>query len=384
MKIRVRTIAPPIVAVCLTAALAAKGVDTLLRAEREKAGVGDAASPENAPTPISAAKAQVRPISVTVSSRGFLLPYQQIQLSAEVSGPIRRQWVDVADTVSKDYPLFEIERASFKAAVDRAKAIVKQAESRLALAEENRETVRKMDQAAAAGVLETAEAELEYQRAEAVLSEAEAGWDEAQIALDKTEVRAPIDGIVAAIHRKRGEFAHVGRPLIDLIEVSRLKLKVELSGREVDVFQHGGRAEISVEALPGRDFEGRIALIHPQARPDSKRFVVEIEIPNPDGKLRPDFFATATLKPKERASKPSALVIPLVSVFDVNGEHYCFVVRRTDTDLQDHASLTPIEFASILSDREHVQVTRGLSPGDVVATRGIQHLSDGCAVLVVE
>lgn len=372
----------------VTAALGIVGVGALREAEARRTTSNTMPDLERG-VAIRVAVASLREITLEVSTRGFLEPFERVTISAEVSGYVESRLIEAADRVAKGDPLFRLDDALHQTAVEKAMADADRARSDLNLASENRKRIERLKVEESTNPTEVLQVNTEYAKAEAMLKHAEAVVHEARILLDKTVIVSPLTGVVARVHTRGGEYAHAGQPLVDVIEVDRLKLPVQLDDREVVSFSPGDPVTLFVTAVPEGRFEGRVLRIHPSAEVDSRRFEVEIEVPNPDGRLRPGFYVEAKLRRRageatnaERA--PRILTIPRIAVTEQYRRHFCYVVKSIDGESIERAIKTPIETIPLLSDPRHVQVVSGISAGDRVVTTGLQHVTDQCAVRIVE
>lgn len=380
----------PIVTIAVllvTAALCTAGITALrwVDADREQT-VAD--TPPQSGVAVSVAVAATHRVSLEVSTWGFLAPFEELTIAAEVSGPIESQSVDVSDRVSKGDTLFQIDKALHAVALDKALAEKERAASDFRQARENANRVQGLQATESANPMEVLDVQTALDKAKAMVKWADATVNEARILLHKTTIASPLDGVVARIHTRQGEYAHVGQPLVDIIVTGRLKLTVQLEDREVIAFTTGDPVTMIPTALPGKTFDGRILRIYPRATLDSRKFEVEIELPNPQGQLRPGFFAQAKMVPRPTtdgdAAAPEVLTIPRLAVLERYRQQYCYVIRRAEGESADRASLTPIETLAILTDPQNIQVVSGLQAGDRVVTTGLQHVTHGCAVRVVE
>ena len=132
--------------------------------------------------------------------------------------------------------------------------------------------------------------------------------------------------------------------------------------RETDApkVQVGQTIEFSTLAIPNRVFTSQISYVAPAVDPASRRIQVRAEIPNPDGTLKPEMFANVnivTSGDEEAASAPRSALI-------YEGSDVRVWVARPDKTIE----LRRIEVG--LTNLERVQVTKGLTPGEKIVTKG--------------
>ncbi len=385
---RGRDILVTLLVILVTAALGTVGVAAYRWAEARHQDELAKAPPRSG-VAVGTAVVELRPVVMRVEARGFLEPFEQILVATEIPGRIERRTVEIADRVARDEPLFQIDRSLHSVAVDKALAETRRAASDLRQAEVNAKRIERLKETDSANPLEVLDVETALTKAKAYVKAAEAALAEARILLEKTTIVSPVNGVVAAVHAHQGEYAQVGQPLAEVIVVDQLKLKVQLSDREAVASSPGDPVTLQTTALPGETFAGRILRIYPRAAFDSRKFEAEIEVPNPDGQLRPGFYAEATMTPQNesQANTPQVheiLTIPRLAVMERHRQQYCYVVRRRPGEDVLRAIWTPIESRSLLTDPKLVEVVAGLKAGDRVITTGLQHVDHESIVRVGE
>ncbi|MFQ5414157.1 MAG: efflux RND transporter periplasmic adaptor subunit, partial [Phycisphaerae bacterium] len=280
-------------AVLAAAAIAGAGVVIRARVGRGTA----AAAPdkaEAAATPVRVTRIERRPITVTADFHGFLAPFEELTVAAQVSGEIVRQWVDVSDAVTAGDPLFKTDAAAREIEHEQALADQDRAASEYELAEANLERLQALPDDSSQP-MELIDSAARFRKAKAGRRRAAATVRMAALLLERTTVRSPIDGVISRVYLRRGEFAQQGQPLVDVIEIDRLKLMAEIDDRAVVWATVGQPVSVTTKTFPNERFRGRIHRIYPKALPTSHKFEVEIELPNPRHHLRPGFFMTGTI-----------------------------------------------------------------------------------------
>jgi len=374
-----------VVVLLMSAALGVGGVVALrwTKASDERT---EARPMETSGVAVSVASVTATKRSLEIDSRGFLVPFEELTLSAEVSGTVEEQLVDVPDRVHKGDTLFQLDDSLRDVAINKALADAKGAASDVHKAEENARRVERLKETDSARPVESLDAETALAKANAVAQRAQAAVAEARLLKNKSTLIAPRNGVIARIYARQGEYAHAGQPLVDIIVLDRLKLTVQVDDREIVELVPGDTVAMVATALPGRTLSGSILRIFPRAVPDSRKFEVEILVPNPDRRLRPGFFVEAKIKPTplHAADQPTILTLPRLAISELYRQQYCFVVRKDINGGVERAHWTPIETLPILTDPQHVQVVSGLHLADRVVITGLQHVTDDCAVRIVE
>ncbi|OYY07212.1 MAG: efflux transporter periplasmic adaptor subunit [Rhizobiales bacterium 35-68-8] len=102
---------------------------------------------------------------------------------------------------------------------------------------------------------------------------------------------APRDGVVLERNATEGMKMSAGEVLFRIADLSTVWVLADVPEYDLASIAPGDSATVRIRSLPGRTFEGRVALIYPQVARETRSTKVRIEIPNPDGLLRPDMYA---------------------------------------------------------------------------------------------
>lgn len=117
-----------------------------------------------------------------------------------------------------------------------------------------------------------------------------------QTAQDRFELRSPINGVVVMKKVKEGDYVKTGEPLFKIVDLSELWLT--LDAYEADLFwlRYGQEVEFTVEAYPGQTFTGKVVFIAPELNRKTRTIPIRVNVPNPDGQLKPGMFARAAVE----------------------------------------------------------------------------------------
>lgn len=168
-------------------------------------------------------------------------------------------------------------------------------------------------------------------------------------------LRSPMRGEIAEKMVTRGQAVKAGDNLF--LVADRRLLWVDLAVFESDAreLRVGMPVELSVEAVPGRAYRGRVTFIHPALDTLSRTLTARVEVENRDGKLRPGMYSTARLA----GSSNRRLAVPLTAVLPTGTRQLVFV-NRGDGRFMPRDVTTGIRTDSL------VEIVSGLAPGDEV------------------
>jgi cobalt-zinc-cadmium efflux system membrane fusion protein len=177
-----------------------------------------------------------------------------------------------------------------------------------------------------------------------------------------TPIAAPIDGTVIARKVGPGQFVRndTGDALYVIADLSTMWLKAQVPENDIPLVRVEQEVEVKVSALPGRVFRARIANISAATDLATRRTVVRSEIPNPDGALKSEMFASfkiATGADELAPAVPSVAVIREGDVAVVWVEEEPALFRRRAVKIG-------------MEQEDRVQIREGLKPGELVVARG--------------
>ncbi len=195
----------------------------------------------------------------------------------------------------------------------------------------------------------------------------------AQKRLEDTEVRAPFQGRVGLRDVSLGALVEPSTVLATLDSISPIALRMSVPEQALAGVQPGTRIRARSAAYADREEEGEIHAVASRVDPALRTISVEARLPNPDGRLLPGMLMSVTI---ELETVPDALVVPPMAVL-VRGERQ-FVYRVRDGKAER------AEVATGQRTPEHVQVMRGLEPGERIVVEGLASVAEGKPVRVVE
>ena len=105
--------------------------------------------------------------------------------------------------------------------------------------------------------------------------------------------RSPIAGRVLDRHAVLGQYAEPASPLFTIADLTRVWVMAQVFERDAVNVSLGSTAHVTLAALPGQEFDGRVTLVGRQVDPGSRTVPVRIELANPAGALRPGMSASA-------------------------------------------------------------------------------------------
>jgi HlyD family secretion protein len=201
--------------------------------------------------------------------------------------------------------------------------------------------------------------EAEIMDAEAQVTQAQAALEEAKLLLARATLRAPFDGVVAAVNVTAGEMVPVGLPAITLLDTSTFRVTVGVDEIDVGRLAGGQTAEVALDALPELTFSGSVERIAPAATFEGGvvYYDVLIELDSTDAPIRADMTANATIVVDKLTD---VLMIPTWVVHVDRDTGQTYVDRQIGDDVERVDVALGVRYGGF------VQVLGGLSEGDEV------------------
>lgn len=289
----------------LVLAIVAVGIATLLWSMRAESHADDS-PPTQAPASVEAPAAKLV-ASGTFTAAGYLepIPPYPVTVSALVAGRVDEFSVLEGTRVEAGEVLARLNSALQEKRFAELEAALGVNAAELIRAEQALGRIKKL-----AAIGSAPAKELERAKADAAIAKAEqarlqAVVDRAKWQLDHAAVRAPVDGVVFERLAQVGEFvspeASDGKnaAIATLYDPSKIQLWADVNQRDAHRVKVGQRAEISLDADPGKLYAARVIRIQPRASLQKNTVQVKVAIENPSPMLRPDMSAKVTFFPAD-------------------------------------------------------------------------------------
>jgi RND family efflux transporter MFP subunit len=184
-----------------------------------------------------------------------------------------------------------------------------------------------------------------------------------------TAIRAPFAGLVVDRTVSVGDYVTKGARVATVVRVDPIRVELTVPEQSVSLVNVGQPVRLAVDAYPGEEFTATVRFVSPSVRADQRALTVEAIAANPDGRLKPGLFVTASI---QRPASTPALLVPRASIETVSGTSRVYVVKAEKVE---ERIVTTGENVGAL-----IEITSGLAQGDVVALEPKGRLVDGAAV----
>lgn len=318
-----------------------------------KDGKGGAASQEATVVEVSRVAAVALP--QTITAVGSLRSDESVTLRPEIAGRITEILFEEGRPVSKGDLLVRLDQS-----ITQAEA--RQARANLTLARAKYE--RSVDLAGRNFISGQAkdEARNNLEIAASALALAEAK-------LRKTEIRAPFSGIIGLRAVSVGDYVREGQDMVSLQAIDPLKVDFRVPETFLTQVAMGQVVEVSLDALPGKTYEGRVYAVDPLVDAAGRSIVIRAQVANQDTLMRPGMFARVTLITREHKD---TLVVPEEALIPQGTEQYVFRV------VDSRAERVKVTTGQRRDGK--VEIVAGLDRNDIVVVAGQLKLRDGLLV----
>jgi len=262
------------------------------------------------------------PLSATVAASGTLNPVTSVQVGTQISGQVKELFVDFNSPVRAGQLIARIDPETFQYRVRQNEADLEAARSsaartQVSLANAQRDLARTRElverEFVSPADLDRAQAQFDLAKAElgnaqAVVAQRAAQLASARVDLGRTEIRAPVDGVVIKRSVDVGQTVAASLQAPELFVIARdlRDMQVETSIDEADVgrIRVGQRATFTVDAFPGRTFAGEVRQVRKSAQTVQNvvTYTVLVSAANPDGQLMPGMTANVRIVTDTRES----------------------------------------------------------------------------------
>jgi HlyD family secretion protein len=259
------------------------------------------------------AKAERDNISNTVTATGTLQAIKTVQVGTQVSGVIKKLYVDFNSYVKSGQLLAQLDETPLIANLEQSKALVDDAKADLEFQTANYKRITALFEKNLVAQSDFDQVTYNYNKAKASLDNASSVYNKNKINLSYASILSPIDGVVLNRSVDEGQTvaASFNTPTLFTIANDLTQMQVESNVDEADIglVKNGQRVEFTVDAFPDARFAGKVTEIRlqPVVASNVVTYTVIIQAPNPDKKLMPGMTASTTIFIDERTN---VLVIP--------------------------------------------------------------------------
>jgi membrane fusion protein, multidrug efflux system len=353
-------------------------------------GCGKHAAPSagSQPTEVSVMVVAPRDTPVSFEYAGQTQSSHQVEIVARVNGFLEKRLYTEGSIVKAGQVMFLQDSKPYQASLAAYSGALAEQQARLQIANDNLAEVKPLAALNALSQKDLNDATGQQQAAAAAVQTAKANVEQARFSLGYTTISSPVTGYSSYARVQEGQYLNGQSSLLTYVDqIDPIWVNFSLSENDMLNFnaqQANGQLrmpkadsfEVEVVLANGSVYphKGRITFANATYNQQTGTFMLRATLPNPEGTLRPgQFVRTRVLG----ATRPDAIVVPQQAVLQGAQGHFVIIV-----DKDGKAQIRPVEVGPW--DGNNWFITHGLVAGETVVTDGVERLSPGAPVKIVQ
>ncbi|MEK8033662.1 efflux RND transporter periplasmic adaptor subunit [Ideonella sp. DXS29W] len=344
---------------------------------------GGASPVPSGPTEVSVMTLQPQRAALTTALPGRVSAVVSAEVRPQITGVVKQRVFVEGSHVKAGELLYQIDSASYRAAVANAEAALAKAEASRDSARLRAQRQRELVQVQAVSRQDAEDAEASWQQAEADVASARAALQTQRINLDYTRITAPVSGRVGRSSVTPGALVTANQAtalatiqqldpiFVDVTQTSADMLALKRSLAAGDLKQGATKVALQLEDGSAYPEAGRLEFSESQVDTTTGSVTLRVRVPNPRGDLLPGMYVRAVI---EQGVLEQALLVPQRAVArDASGQAMVSV-------LGDDGKLNPRPVTLGREMGDQWLLTGGLKAGDRIAVEGQQKAAPGAVV----
>ncbi|MBI9105331.1 MAG: efflux RND transporter periplasmic adaptor subunit [Spirochaetales bacterium] len=188
-----------------------------------------------------------------------------------------------------------------------------------------------------------------------------------------SSVISTISGTITTVYTSVGDTINTQTPVVTIGDLSKLLIQTHIPEKFVSVLKPGLKAKVGFDAFPEEIFYASITEISPVMNPSSRTIEIKLSFDDPEGRIKAGMFARISLITKASYNTVS---IPSSAVFSYYNQDSVYLIVGNEVKRQ--------AVRTGLKSDEYVEILEGLNEEDKVVTQGINNLTDGSKIRMVE
>lgn len=324
-------------------------------------GPGGQSAGPSGPVPVEVGRVEAMRLEDDTQAVGTVRSRQGVMLRPEVSGRIAKLTFSDGQRVRRSRLLVQLDDSL-------QRAQLQQAEAQASIARTNLQ--RNQDLLAQNFISKSA---VDQSGSNLEVAEAQVALAKAQLA--RMQIVAPFDGVVGLRMVNVGDYVKDGADLVNIEDLSSVWVDFRLPERFIARLKPGQAVQVTLDALPGRKYTGRIEALDSQLDANGRSVLVRAKLANAGGELRAGMYARSRVVFDVREN---ALVVPEEALVPLGDKQYIFKV--IDEGGKKMARRVEARIGQRVPGK--VEVLEGMTAGDVVIVAGQSRLGGGASVPV--
>lgn len=325
--------------------------------------------PKPTPAVVTTAVAQYQTWQPTVDSVGTLRAVRGADLALDIAGLVTQVNMKSGDDVKQGQVLLQLRDSEDV-------ALLQQLQAAAALSKVTFD--RAKEQLAVQAI-----SKADYDAADADYKSKQAAVAQQQVTLSRKQLRAPFAGRAGIITVNPGDYLNSGTSIVTVQQLDPLYVDFYAPQGQLDKLKVGQRVAVTLDAFPGRNFDGQINAISPKVDSDTRNVQVEATVPNADRLLTPGMYARVGV---DAGSQQRYLTLPQTAVVYNPYGNTVFVVQPSKgKDDKGNPEPPTVQQAFVVTGAtrgDQVSILKGLDAGATVVTSGQLKLKSGGQIKV--
>ncbi len=333
-------------------------------------------------TPVAVYKVQGEDVVSADTYPATVVPLNEVQLLAEVTGYLTDIYIQDGQRVTKGQKLYAIDRTRYAAAADQAKAQLQVTRTNYVRIAKDAERYKRLAEQDAIALQQVDVSRADVANAQSQIAASQAALRSVELDLRHSVIVAPLTGTIGIAQVKLGALVTQGQTLINTVSAENpIAVDVNVGEQDIARFtklqQAKGVRKDSVFTLqvPGGQtykLPGKIVTIDRAVDPQTGTLRVRVQFPNPTRQLKAGMNTSLRVLNQDTGNQ---LVIPARAVTEQMGEFYVYVVG-------DSSKVSQRKVLTGTKVKDKIVVRQGLKAGDTIVSDGIQNLHEGSVIQV--
>lgn len=302
---------------------------------------------------------------------------QETPLSARVSGELVGLPIAVGDAVKKGAVIARIDPTEFELQLKQARAQLAQAEAQYAQAKAENDRMRQLYETRSVSKSDLDTAAASFKSARASRESAAKTVEQAEVQLSYCTVKAPFDGVIAAVPVEKHVNVSPGQTIATLAASDDMEMLLGVPENVIGDIEPGQPATVTFDAMAGRTYRAVVkeAGVLLDA---SSTYPVRLTLRDRDERIRSGMVGEARFMLDAEGDGPVIHVPPASVMSGPSGEQQVWVFDEE----KGVVNRRPVAVGVLTSDG--IEIKAGLDPGEIIVTRGVHKLMDGMRVRLME
>jgi RND family efflux transporter MFP subunit len=323
--------------------------------------------------PVSVAPVERKDLNSYLVLNGIVEPERRVEIYSRLSAYVKQIVKEEGQYVQNNAILALLDDTEIKIGFEQAKIQLEQARLNLEEAEQNFVRNQELIKRELISQQEFQTQEAVYKQRKLDYQNRQEGYKDLELQLNHTKIRALSEGFITERLIEMGDRVNANEQVYTIEDFKPLLIRVYVPTSDAIKLESGMLADVMTEVLTGAVFKGNVKLINPRIDNQTGTVKVTVEVIDESLRLTPGMFVEVRIA---IGAKENVVTIPRRAILYKQNKTYVFVMNRN--------LVSQREIQLGLTEEDYVEVTDGLTEGEVIVVVGVEGLKDGQRVDVVQ